>query len=162
MKALVMVKSRGTGTAYYLLGQLYLLLSKMALYTAAPDGKKIDYVKEAIRFMNENFDRGISVSEVCSHVNVERSYFFRIFKNDTGFSPREYLISLRLERAKQLLRETQKPIASIGSMVGYPNYVSFCNIFTHRAGVSPSQYRLNHQGEGNNRQTPTQIESKTP
>ena len=147
MKAIVYVKSGGTGTAYCLLGQLYLLLSKLVVYTNLPDGKKIDYVKEAIRFMNENYDRGISVSEVCSHINVERSYFFRIFKNDTGFSPREYLISLRLDRAKQLLGETQKPIATIGSMVGYPNYVSFCNIFSHRVGVSPSQYRVQRQNE---------------
>ena len=103
-------------------------------------GKK-NYVKEGIAYMNENFASGIKVSDVAKHIAVDRTYFFRRFKEEIGMSPQDYLVSLRVEKAKEYLRSTAKPIATIGYLVGYPNYISFLKIFAKKTGMSPSEFR---------------------
>lgn len=135
------VQSRGPGTSYWLLGHLYLILSMLAFERPGQGNAKKNYVKEAIQYMNENFSSGIKVSDVSRHISVDRTYFFRRFKEEVGMSPQDYLLSLRVEKAKELLRSTTKPIATIGYLVGYPNYISFLKIFAKKTGQSPSQYR---------------------
>lgn len=140
--------SRGLGTSYWMLGHLCLIFSQLAFLRPAPKTKKRDYVQEAIRYMDEFYPSGISISDVCSHIAIERTYFFRRFKRETGWSPQEYLVSLRLEKAKELLRSTNKPVLKIAEEVGYPNYVAFLKLFARKNGCSPTQYRgKSHQSK---------------
>lgn len=145
LRILAEVQSRGIGTSYWLLGHLYIVMSLLAFQHPAPLFEKKDYVKEAIRYMNENFTSPIGINDVCKHISVERTYFFRRFKREMGISPQDYLVSLRINRAKELLKNSTKPISMIGYLVGYPNYISFLKIFTRKTGENPSQYRLSHQ-----------------
>ncbi len=68
-------------------------------------------------------------------------HFSRLFKRATGISPSRYLIRLRTERARQLLRETTKSIIEIGLEVGYTNPSHFAQIFRQEVGSTPSEYR---------------------
>ena len=72
------------------------------------------------------------------------SYFAHIFKRRTGFSPADYVINSRIERAKVLLVRTQKPIGEIAEEVGYSASGSLINLFVKKVGVSPRQYRVQH------------------
>lgn len=140
-RLLASVQSRGPGTSYWLLGHLYLILSMLAFERPSQNPGKKNYVKEGIAYMNENFASGIKVSDVAKHIAVDRTYFFRRFKEEIGMSPQDYLVSLRVEKAKEYLRSTAKPIATIGYLVGYPNYISFLKIFAKKTGMSPSEFR---------------------
>lgn len=91
--------------------------------------------------MDEEFSSGISISEVAKKIHVERTYFFRRFKKEIGVSPSDYLLGVRLEKAKDLLRNSNLSIASIAKAVGYNNYVTFTESFAKKMGLRPSEYR---------------------
>ena len=68
-------------------------------------------------------------------------YFSHRFKEETGFSPMDYVINTRLEKAKMLLVRTTKTVAEIAYEVGYGSSGSFINIFNDKVGCSPKTYR---------------------
>ena len=68
-------------------------------------------------------------------------HFSRLFKRAMGVSPSRYLIRLRTERARRLLRETTKSIIEIGLEVGYTNPSHFAQVFRQEVGSTPSEYR---------------------
>ena len=99
-------------------------------------------VEKAKQYIAEHFANGdISVERVCEHLHISQSYFSSIFKQDTGKSFVQYLTDLRMDRAAELLRETDEKTYAIAQQVGYdePNYFSY--VFKRKFGVSPSQYR---------------------
>ena len=91
--------------------------------------------------MDEEFSSGISISEVAKKIHVERTYFFRRFKKEIGVAPSDYLLGVRLEKAKDLLRNPNLSIASIAKAVGYNNFVTFTESFAKKMGLRPSEYR---------------------
>ena len=90
-------------------------------------------------------ESSLSAEEVCAHLHVSRSYFFSVFKKETGRSFVQFLTDMRLERALELLHDPDKKTYTIALAVGYedPNY--FSHVFKQRFGVTPAQYR--RQGE---------------
>ena len=68
-------------------------------------------VEQAIQYIRSHIGQPISVEELASTVCLSASYFAHMFKRRTGFSPADYVINSRIERAKVLLVRTQKPIA---------------------------------------------------
>lgn len=68
-----------------------------------------------------------------------------MFKRETGFSPLEYVINTRIERAKTLLLTTSMTVSEIAEEVGYSNSGSLINLFVKKVGSSPGQYRKNHK-----------------
>ena len=76
-----------------------------------------------------------------------RSHIAHMFKRRTGFSPADYVINSRIERAKVLLVRTQKPIAEIAEEVGYSTSGSLINLFVKKVGTSPRQYRIRHMSK---------------
>lgn len=94
-----------------------------------------------MRFMREEYMNPISLTDVAAHVNMSQYHFSRLFKRDCGYSPHEYLILTRLNRAKHLLKTTELPVKIIARKVGYQNVSSFTNAFTERVGISPTLFR---------------------
>jgi AraC family transcriptional regulator len=68
-------------------------------------------------------------------------HFSRAFKRTTGFTPSQYFINLRMERARRLLRETKRSVIEIGLDVGYTSPSHFTRIFRREVGSSPTEYR---------------------
>lgn len=135
------IERKNIGTPYWLLGQLYIAFSLLSFERPSQEFRRKDFVKEAIEYMDEEFSSGISISEVAKKIHVERTYFFRRFKKEIGVSPSDYLLGVRLEKAKDLLRNSNLSIASIAKAVGYNNYVTFTESFTKKMGLRPSEYR---------------------
>ena len=103
--------------------------------------KYSDIVANARDYIVNNFQKDVSLDEVSRVANVSPYYFSKVFKEETGETFVEYLTGLRMEHAKNLLREKEKSIKQICVESGYsdPNY--FSRIFKKTVGVTPSEYR---------------------
>lgn len=64
--------------------------------------------------MDDSLEEGINVGKLATAINLSESHFSRLFKGNTGFSPSQYFMRLRMSKAQELLRETTKPIIEIG------------------------------------------------
>lgn len=97
-------------------------------------------VKQALNYMERNYNAEISLDEVAKYVGVSPQHFSKIFKLETGTNYVDWITELRMEQAKQYLIEGRRTIKEICYLVGYkdPNY--FSRIFKKKFGVSPSEY----------------------
>ena len=107
----------------------------------AGQAEENDTVSKAMHFIQEQYMNPISLLDVATHVNMSQFHFFRLFRKDCGYSPHEYLILTRLNRAKHLLKTTGLPVKVIAQKAGYQNVSSFTNAFTDRVGISPTLFR---------------------
>jgi AraC family transcriptional regulator len=82
-----------------------------------------------------------SLIRLAREAGMSEFHFSRAFKRTTGFKPSQYFIHLRMERARRLLRETNRSIIEIGLNVGYSSPSHFARIFRREVGISPSEYR---------------------
>lgn len=106
--------------------------------------KKEKYISSALSYMKYNFSDGISPSDVSNYLGIERTYFYRLFKNETGFSPSDYLTKLRIEKAKQLIASGES-FTTVASAVGINDIYYFSKLFTKEVGISPTVYRKAHK-----------------
>ena len=101
-------------------------------------GNVITLAQEYIR---QNIKEDLTLEKIAEYVHLSSSHFSRIFKKETGYSPYEYILLVRINKAKHLLRTTRKSVKDIAFAVGYRSESNFCNSFTQRVGVSPSGFR---------------------
>ncbi|QJD84918.1 response regulator transcription factor [Cohnella herbarum] len=98
-------------------------------------------VQEAKRFIEENFDRTITLEDVAKHVHLNASYLSFLFKEMTGQKYIDYLTLYRIDKAKAFLKQTNHKIHEVGEMVGYENPRYFTLVFKKYAQQSPVEYR---------------------
>lgn len=103
-------------------------------------------VKEAKDYISKSFDKEISLEEVARRVEVSPYYLSKIFKEEEGKNFVEYVTELRMEKAKQLLRNKDMSIKEVCISVGYgdPNY--FSRIFKRAEGCTPTEFREGKTG----------------
>ncbi|MGM9613646.1 MAG: helix-turn-helix domain-containing protein, partial [Butyricicoccus sp.] len=106
------------------------------------EGSPLD---DAIQYIRAHVGEPLTLGELAAIARLSPCYFSHSFKRKTGFSPLEYVVNTRIERAKVLLARTTKSVAEIAYEVGYSSGVSLSNLFLKRVGVSPRQYRREHQ-----------------
>ena len=102
-------------------------------------------IDDAILYIRAHVGHPITLDELAGVAKLSSFYFSHTFKKQTGFSPKEYIINTRIERAKVLLARTTKTVAEIAYEVGYAASGSLINLFVQRVGISPKQYRKHHQ-----------------
>ena len=100
----------------------------------------------ALNFIHLNYQSSISIAELTELLAISQPYLFRIFKQVTGKSPKQYLGDYRLLQAKKLLRETNLTIGEVAASVGYSDALAFSRFFSRRQGISPQKYRQNKNG----------------
>lgn len=83
----------------------------------------------------------IKINELADYIGVNRSYLTSSFKKAIGCSPQEYLVNLRMEKAREMLRNTDMQINAIAAAVGYQDQLAFSKIFKQHFGASPKAYR---------------------
>lgn len=131
---------RGDETCSLLLYE-YIMAVRRALLldtdTACP-GSVID---NGLIFMNEHYDKDISLEELAGLCHISQQHFCRVFRLETGMRPMEYLTQKRILEAKVLLCNTNQSIAEIGRQTGYEDPTYFGMVFKKCEGTSPSQYR---------------------
>jgi AraC-like DNA-binding protein len=94
--------------------------------------------------MTVNLHRKIALAELANLVHLSASHFSRLFKMETGLSPGEFLIRLRMEKAHELLITRFESIKEVMAMVGYGNKSNFVRHFKRFYGFAPSEYRKRH------------------
>lgn len=98
-------------------------------------------VRTVIKFMQANFHRKISLVDYGCEVNLSTDHISRLFSAETGLTPSEYLIRLRMQHARRLLTTTAFRIKEIMALTGYGNRSHFLEHFKRYFDVSPSKYR---------------------
>lgn len=100
-----------------------------------------DWLQEGIDYLQMHFAEGISVVQVSAHVGVERTYFSKKFQETYGVSPIKYIQQLKMNRAKQMMQDTDYTLTEIARSVGYPDLFSFSKAFKKHFAESPTQFR---------------------
>lgn len=119
-----------------------------------PDSTSIEYLymfmydtlrrtkrSKSIEYMTSHFDQEIKVSELAAIEHYSENYYRAWFKNQTGLTPKEYIVKLRMEKAKILLVTTRYSVSKIASQVGYNQNSSFTRVFKEATGLGPLEYR---------------------
>lgn len=105
--------------------------------TVAP---RDDYVSRAVNFIQTNYPDSIQIADIAADLGLSRNYFCRIFKQQMGLSPQEYLVSYRLNVAAKLLVDQGLSQKEAALQVGYPDVYSFSRMFKRKYGVAPGVY----------------------
>ena len=132
--------------AFQLIGHTYLFLdcllrSIVNQHSASTNKLQDIYVREAMSYIEQNYQNGITVEDIARQTGLNRSYFGKIFKAATDKSPQQYLIDYRMTKAAQLLKLTALSIGEVGRAVGYPNQLHFSRAFKSCYGLCPREWR---------------------
>ncbi len=101
--------------------------------------EKQEIVRQAVTFMQNNLESPVTVADAARAVTLSVPYFCTIFAQQTGQNPGDYLIELRLERAKNYLAHTSMSVMEVCVALGYsPSY--FSRLFKQRVGQTPGIY----------------------
>lgn len=146
---MIYIAEHHDATPFHLMGHLYLFidyLSRSSSSQITASGRVRDfYIKEALNYIEQNFQNDISVENIASFCGLNRTYFGRILKETVGKSPQQFLLSYRMAKAAELLKLTELSISDIGNAVGYPNQLHFSRAFKNVYGVSPREWRNKNQ-----------------
>ena len=99
------------------------------------------YVGKAVDYIHGSIHRKITVSEISSYLNIDRSYLTSVFKNTLGVSPQQYILAQKMDMACHYLESTDYDISYIGQSVGCEDLFAFSHAFKRIKGVSPAKYR---------------------
>lgn len=105
------------------------------------DDEMVRRIDQARIIMRENYLTGISPREVARQVNMSYSWFRKLFKEYTNVSPAQFVLELRLQKAKNMLLNSSLPVKEIAYMIGYDNATYFTALFKKHTGCSPLTYR---------------------
>lgn len=99
-------------------------------------------IKRAVIYIEENYTKdSISLNEVAGAVEVSANYFSTVFRQETGMTFTEYITKKRMDKAKQLLRQTERPSGDIAAEVGFKDSHYFSFVFKKTQGCTPREYR---------------------
>jgi len=101
-------------------------------------------IEEAILYIQRNICEPLSLSQLANHVSYSPYHFTRIFKARTGLTPLYYVSSMRLQKAKDLLLNTDLTVRDVGMEIGQQSLGTFTTRFTGKVGMSPFQFRNSH------------------
>lgn len=100
------------------------------------------YLKGALNMIESDFcDPSITNAKLAERCNMSEVYFRKLFTEHFGNSPKQFIIDLRIQKAKQLLSEGVLSISLISESCGFSNPYHFCRIFKQHAGITPSRFR---------------------
>lgn len=101
-------------------------------------------IRQAMQYIDKHYNEKIALEELADLVGLNEAYFSTLFKKETGINFSAYLVNVRMEKAKELLRTTNETIAAIGEYVGYKDSRYFSQMFTKQVGIKPALYRKLH------------------
>jgi len=131
---------------FHLIGHLYLFFDAM-LQSITPEAntsrKRLQdyYIHEALTYIEQNFQNDITVEDIAKICGLNRSYFGKIFKDSTGKTPQQFLLTYRMIKATELLKLTKLSIGDISNAVGYTNQLHFSRAFKNVYGIPPRKWR---------------------
>ena len=108
-------------------------------------GKAKELVRIAKDYLDNNYDRNISMAELANHVYLSPGYFARAFRETIGDSPMTYLLKVRVENACVLLEQSDVKISTICKWVGFSSPLRFNSAFKKFKNLTPMDYRRSYR-----------------
>lgn len=102
-------------------------------------------IQEAVRYIRHHYAEDISVANIAEHIGMSPSWLTKRFRQECGENILGYLLSVRVERAKALLTETDMLIQEIACAVGFDTSRYFSSVFGRAVGMTPKAYRESHK-----------------
>ena len=107
--------------------------------------KEYGILDPAVRYVYNNYHK----EEICNSLLAEKCeisevYFRKLFKESFKLTPKQFIIKLRIKKAKQLLKEGRESIVSVSEQCGFTSQYHFCRTFKSYTGITPTEYRQNH------------------
>lgn len=99
-----------------------------------------------ISYMERHVDENITIEDICREVSYGKTYVCTVFSRDTGLTLMQYFTGLKMERAKQLMRDTGENTAEISARLSYNNPQYFYRIFKKTTGMTAKEYRNRYAG----------------
>ena len=109
------------------------------------NGLQVRVLNRVVDYMDANISNNLGLDELAAVAGLSTYYFVRLFKRSTGLSPHQYLVNLRIQRAKRLLTETSMSMLEIAHESGYASASNFAYAFRRIVRVTPSRYRQDHK-----------------
>lgn len=149
--AMLYIADHSQASTLHLIGHLCLFLDGLIQSSATRrefHGTRLQdfYIQEAVTFMEQNYRRELTVEEIADVCKLNRSYFSKLFRENMGCPPQEFLIRLRLSKAAEQMQSSKASIGDISAACGYPNQLHFSRAFKKRYGVPPREWRTQNQG----------------
>jgi two-component system, response regulator YesN len=107
------------------------------------DKKQLDTkpIREAKQLIQNNYMKQITLEEISSKVGFNATYFSSLFKKETGYTFLEYLSEIRMNKAKELLKNSNLNVMAICEAVGYSDIKHFTKMFAKHTNLKPNEYR---------------------
>lgn len=103
-----------------------------------------DYIEQSIKYMREYYSSNITIKEICNIIFISPCHFQRIFKTSIGQTPYNYLMKIRIDKAKEKLIKSSDNIEEVGRLCGFLSVSHFSSVFKRFEGISPSEYKKNN------------------
>lgn len=141
-------------TNYYYCGQqcsahlyqFFIELNRVVnLQNGSHDGAKQNQLQPVIDYINKNYRKDITLTELSVLIDLSPQYLCRLFKECLNLRPFEYLARKRIQQAKMLLLEDKKNINEIAAEVGYNDCSYFCAVFKRHEMLPPAEFRNLHK-----------------
>lgn len=108
--------------------------------------KASEEIKKAIEYIRKEFAGRLSLSDIANQANMSKGYFCKKFFEMAHMTPFEYLVKIRIENSREMLRETNLSIGEIGEKCGFFDFSYFSKMFRKHTGMTPMQYRKSAKG----------------
>jgi len=129
-----------SGIVFHLLGKIHSLVKERSF---EPEDPTESIINKARIIFRTNIEQDINVEKVAEELNVSYAWFRRSFKRYTGIAPHQYIIQLKIEKAKTLLTDHSKSIKAIAFSLNFESAFYFSKLFKEKTGSSPEAYRKN-------------------
>ena len=124
------------------LRQVFIMLHRYFLTSLTTNNSHaVEEIDRATLYFNEHYNENINIDEYAQSNHVSVSWFIRNFKQCTGSTPMQYILSKRIYNAEILLQNSSYNLTEIADIIGYDNPLYFSRIFKKVKGISPSEYR---------------------
>lgn len=138
----VLERNYTIGNFIYISQVLSLILSEIYFREKVDESSVQDrHVTMVIRYMYQHLRENLTLEEISEEVQLSKSYLNAVFKAQTGKSPVEFFIHLKMQEACKLLKSTDYYIYEVSSELGYTDQYYFSRIFKKVVGVSPKDYK---------------------
>jgi len=140
-----MVKTDSTGSEYAISGSvshlLGYILTRVKREKLRVNSKADEIIIKSKAMLEHGFHENLSLENVAKQLNISYVWFRTYFKKHTGFSPYEYLINIRVNHSKLLLKNSHYSIKEIADFSGFNSQQQFTKTFRNRTGLTPTEFK---------------------
>lgn len=110
-----------------------------------PISHHFESLKDVIKYIEDNVDKKMVLNDFSKIANLSPSHFHKVFTKNIGMTPHEFILKVKLDKAKKLLAETSLPVSAVSLECGFENTPYFCHVFKKHTSNTPLEFRKKHR-----------------